>query len=115
MLISLSGSNNGHIFTLDSGGVLAGWPSTHRWTHVFAWCVEFICTICSYRVPTFGAVLGLLDKAYNSVPGGVGSNPPHAISVYARLNRLWALRVYCGVTRAIPAGVYGMMSIEGEC
>jgi hypothetical protein len=34
------------------------WPSTYRWTHVFAWCVEFIRTICSYREPPFGAVLG---------------------------------------------------------
>jgi hypothetical protein len=35
---------------------------------------------------------------YNSVPGGVGSNPPHGISVYARFNRLWALRDYCKAT-----------------
>jgi hypothetical protein len=33
------------------------------------------------------------DKAYNSVPGGVGFNPLHGIS-----NMLWALRVYCEVT-----------------
>jgi hypothetical protein len=38
-------------------------------------------------VPFGYRVLGrYLDKAYNSVPGGVGSKPPHAISVYARFN-----------------------------
>jgi hypothetical protein len=45
-------------------------------------------------VPIGYRLLGrYLDKAYNSVPGGVGSNPPHGIS-----NRLWALRVYTEVT-----------------
>jgi hypothetical protein len=59
------------------------WPSTHRWSQ----CLHDARNPYAQYVPIGNRLLGrYLDKAYNSAPGGVGSNPPHGISVYARVN-----------------------------
>jgi hypothetical protein len=59
------------------------WPSAQRWSQ----CLHDARNSYAEYVPIGYRLLGrYLDKAYNSVPGGVGSNPPHAISVYARFN-----------------------------
>jgi hypothetical protein len=105
VLISLSGSNNGHICTLDSGGVLALHTQV---VAMFARCAEFRCIICSYRVPTFGSawirrttpfreawVLTHL-MAFPYMHGLIGYGPS-------------------AFTARLPAGVHGMMSIKGEC
>jgi hypothetical protein len=60
------------------------WPSTHRWSQ----SLHDARKSYAQYFPIGHRILGrYFDKAYNSGPGGVGSNPPHAIS-----NRLWALR-----------------------
>jgi hypothetical protein len=71
------------------------WPSTHRWSQ----CLHDARNPYAQYVPIRNRLLGrYLDKAYNSAPGGVDSNPPHGIYVYDRFNMLWALRVYCEAT-----------------
>jgi hypothetical protein len=53
------------------------WPSTHRWSQ----CMHGARNSYTQYVPIGYRLLGrYLDKAYNYVPGGVGSNPPHGIS-----------------------------------
>jgi hypothetical protein len=59
------------------------WPFTHRWSQ----CLHDARNSYAQYFPNGYRLLGrYLDKAYNSGPGGVGSNPPHGISVYARFN-----------------------------
>jgi hypothetical protein len=53
------------------------WPSTHRWSQ----CMHDARNSYTQYVPIGYRLLGrYLNKAYNSVPGGVGYNPPHGIS-----------------------------------
>jgi hypothetical protein len=54
-------------------------------------CLHGAWNSYAQHVPIGYRLLGrYLDKAYISVPGGVGSNPPHTTFAYARFNRLWA-------------------------
>jgi hypothetical protein len=66
------------------------WPSTHRWSQSMH---DARNSYASYVPIGYRRWERYLDKAYNSVPGGVGSDTPHGIP-----NMLWALRVYCEVT-----------------
>jgi hypothetical protein len=57
------------------------WPSTHRWSQ----CLHDARNSYAQYVPIGYRLFGrYLDKAYNSVPGGVGSNPPRGTSVHPR-------------------------------